>query len=165
MRLTPGENTFILFCIPGDVEITWDEWGSYVSEGATIHSPSGSGQWEAVVYHCSDFVLPQPEGFSLLIRDSNYNEETYDAHINSLVDPWLKWIRFSEIYHPDSPQDDAIYVIEVMTYPGDEYGYDEMDNIYASMIETFENLGATSVKEISVEEALERCNVAVSQEE
>lgn len=92
-----------------------------------------------------------------------YDEETYDGRTESLVDPWLNWIRFAEIYHSDAQKDDTIYVIEVEASGSEEDGYDQMDNVLASMIMTFEELGATNVKEISVEEALERCNVVVSE--
>lgn len=168
VRLTPGENTFVLFCIRGDVEVRdVDEWGGYVTIGATIHSPSGSSQWEAITYACME-IDPQTLGdFSTLERHDTgdyyvYDEETYDGRILSDVDPWLKWIEFAEIYHPDSPQDDTIYAIAVEAYYyGDDY--DEIDNFVARMVEAFEDLGATAVKEIPVEEALERCNVVVSE--
>lgn len=173
VRLTPGENTFIIFCIPGDVDTVWTEsiwgdgygWDSPI--GATIHSPSGSGQWEAITYTCSDGVIPDIEGFSKFMREDTsdyyvYNEETYDGRIFSLVDPWLKWIRFAEIYHPDAQQNDAIFAIEVEAYPDSE-DYEEVDDVLARMINAFEDLGATNVMEIPVEKALEKCNVVVSE--
>lgn len=111
------------------------------------------------------------EGFSKLTRGdtgddncNNYSEETYDGHIYSLVDPWLDGLQFAEIYHPDAQQDDAIYVIEVMAFPGTE-DYGEVDIVLAGMIRAFDSLGATAVKEIPVEEALKRCNVVVSEDD
>ena len=171
VRLTPGENTFVLFCIPGDVDTVWTEsiWGDgwYSNIGAAIHSPSGSSQWEAITYTCSDGIIPDVEGFSKFMREDTsdyyvYNEETYDGRIFSLVDPWLKWIRFAEIYHPDAQQDDSIYAIEVEAYPESE-DYEEVYDVLARMINAFEDLGATAVKEIPVEEALKRCNAVVSE--
>ena len=93
IRLTPGENTFVLFCIPGDpdevVTGDWDSLWAYVSL-ATIHSPSGSGLWEATTYTSRDMYIPETEGFSSFTRaETGYNEETYDAHIDTLLDVWL----------------------------------------------------------------------------
>ena len=164
VRLTPGENTFILFCIPGDVELTLYENGGFSTIGAAIHSPSGSSQWEAITYEC-DMYGPTLEGFAVLPRhdNENYNEETYDGRTDTLVDPLNSWLQFAEIYHPDAQQNDAIYVVEVYGYPDTEIDYLQIDSILAHVIDVFEDHGATAVKEISVEEALERCHVVVSE--
>lgn len=157
VKLTPGENPFVIFCMQGDEE------GLYISTTA-IQSPSGSGQWEAVEYSCLDGYI-EMVNFSLLTRRDadTYDEETYGGSFYGLIDYWMKWICFSEIYHPDAPQNDAIYVINAIAYSY-EGGQDDMDDVLAGMVESFERLGATSVKEIPVEEALERCNVVVSEE-
>lgn len=154
VKLTPGENPFVIFCMQGDEE------DGYISTTA-IQSPSESGQWEAVEYSCLDGYI-EMVNFSLLTRRDadTYDEETYGGSFYGLIDYWMKWICFSEIYHPDAPQNDAIYVINGMAF-SDE---DDMDDVLAGMVETFERLGTTSVKEIPVEEALERCNVVVSKE-
>lgn len=163
VRVTPGENTFILFCMQGD------ENEDYSVSTTTIHSPSGSGQWEAVTYSYLDVLIdPVPEGFSILTRKDtedfyayHYGEETYGGSFFSLVDPWLAWIRFAEIYHPDVPQEDAIYVIDVITFSYEE-DYDENNEVLARMADAFKYLGAT-LNEISVEEALKRSNAVVSE--
>lgn len=163
VRVTPGENTFILFCMQGDEDT------DYSVSTATIHSPSGSGQWEAVTYTYLDALIdPVPEGFSILTRRDaedyytyGYGEETYGGSFYSLVDPWLAWIRFAEIYHPDAPQEDAIYAIDVITFSYEE-DYDENNEVLARMVDAFEYLGAT-LNEIPVEEALERSNIMVSE--
>lgn len=154
VKLTPGENTFVIFCMQEDEE------EGYISTTA-IQSPSGSGQWEAVRYSCLEGYI-EMVNFSLLTREDadTYDEETYGGSVYGSIDYWMKWICFSEIYHPDVPQNDAIYVINGMAF-SDE---DDMDDVLAGMVETFERLGATSVKEIPIEEALERCNVVVSEE-
>ncbi|MBD5460081.1 MAG: hypothetical protein HDR26_03940 [Lachnospiraceae bacterium] len=140
-----------------------DEEEVYISTTA-IQSPSGSGQWEAVRYSCLDGYI-EMVNFSLLTRQDadTYDEETYGGRFYGLIDYWMKWICFSEIYHPDAPQNDAIYVIDAIAFSY-EGVQDDMDDVLAGMVETFERLGATSVEEIPVEEALERCNVVVSEE-
>ena len=171
VRLTPGENTFVIFCIPGDVELTLYENGYFEAIGAAIHSPSGSSQWEAITYHVESYA-PEVEGFSKLERidassdyaDSYvYDEEIGDGRIRSIIDPNMTWIQFAEIYHPDTQQNDAIYAIEAYGYPGATLEHLQIDGILAHVVNVFEELGATSVKEIPVEEALKKCNVAVSE--
>ena len=168
VRLTPGENTFVLFCMQ-----RFEDDEGYSLPSATIHSPSGSSQWEAITYeHPYIYTFKTLGDFSVLVRqDTNseyktyvYNEETLDGGFIGVADPTSQWIEFAEIYHPDSPQDDTIYVIQAYAFPGaKEAGYDIIENVFARMANTFEELGATSVKEIPVEEALERCNVVVSE--
>lgn len=164
IRLTPGENTFVLFCMQGDEEGVMD------MSAATIHSPSGSSQWEAITY------TSEPMGYTFgdftnIERARNpFNEEKHDGSVYSYFIPFMEMFAFAEIYHPDSPQDDTIYVIGVNVYSDDvvsswSESYDEIDDYLARLINTFEGLGATDVKEISVEEALERCNVVVSEGE
>lgn len=155
-----SSNTFVLFCFQGE------EDADYMSL-ATIHSPSGSSQWEANEYTCLDSTLPEIEGYSsgypCLTRWDTYNEERSSGSFESLVDPWTEYIRFAEIYHPDAPQEDTIYAIEVVPYLYEE-NYDEVGEVMAEMVCTFEKLGATNVQEIPVEEALERFSIIVSEE-
>lgn len=155
-----SSNTFVLFCLQGE------EGEDYMSM-ATIHSPSGSSQWEANGYTCLDVIMPEVEGYSsgypCLTRWNTYNEESSSGSFESLVDPWTEYIRFAEIYHPDAPQEDTIYVIEVIPYIYEE-DYDEVGEVMTEMVCTFEKLGATNVQEIPVEEALERFNIIVSEE-
>lgn len=157
VRLTPDENTRILFCFEGADE------NSYMSD-ATVHSPSGVGQWEANQYTCLDyFVNPMPEGYSELTRSGyHYKEESDGGEFQSMIDAWRKWILFAELYHPDAPQEDTIYVIQAVPYAYDE-NYDKAEEVAGSLAEAFERLGAT-LNEIPVEEALERCNAVVSEE-
>lgn len=158
VKLDPS-NTFILFCIQGADE-------DYISV-ATIHSPSGSSQWEANRYTCLDVAVPEIEGYSsgftCLTKQGIYDEERLSGSIESIVDPWTEYIRFAEIYHLDAPQKDTIYVIEVVPYLYDE-NYDEVGEVMTAMASTFEHMGATNVQEIPVEEALEKCNIIVSEE-
>lgn len=158
VKLDPS-NTFILFCIQGADE-------DYISV-ATIHSPSGSSQWEANRYTCLDVEVPEIEGYSsgftCLTKQGIYDEEKLSGSIESIVDPWTEYIRFAEIYHPDAPQEDTIYVIEVVPYLYDE-NYDEVGEVMTAMASTFEHMGATNVQEIPVEEALEKCNIIVSED-
>ena len=158
IRLTPGENTFILFCMLGD------DAGEYSISSSTIHSPSGSEQWSAITYTCLDIYFPDQEGFSRITRQDTddyyiYNEETYGGSFFSLIDPWLDWLRFAEIYHPD--QDDSIFVIDVAPVPYDE-NYDDIDGMISGMIKAFNALGGT-LEEISVEEAVKEYNIEISQ--
>lgn len=158
VRLTPGENTFILFCMLGDQNENMSV--------ATIRSSSESGQWEAITYSCLDGpISPMPEGFSPLTRKETdnyvYDERTYGGSFDSWNEWYPEYIRFAEIYHPDAPQEDAIYVVNVVRFLDFE-DFDEMDEILAGIIETFDYLGAT-INEIPVEEALERSNIAVSE--
>ena len=93
-----------------------DEYGGYALDGTTIHSPSGSSQWEANVYSGVEMYFPEIEGYAggypcLSKADYyNFNEETYSGSVDSLVDPWTDYLRFAEIYHPDEPQEDTIHV-------------------------------------------------------
>lgn len=157
-----SSNTFVIFCLLG----TQDE-ESYIST-ATIHSPSGSSPWEANEYTCSDGMIPEVEGYTcgspcLMKYGYNNDEEDWDGCFESLIDPWTEYIRFAEIYHPDAPQEDTIYVIEALAWIGDE-DYDEPEEVTAAMVSIFEHIGATNVQEIPVEEALERFNIIVSEE-
>ena len=169
VRLTPGENTFVVFCTH---VMYGNEDGHDVrlSEDTTIHSPSGSSQWEAITYTCLPSSFKTLGDFSVLYRmDTNteyttyaYSEETSGGGFNSAFYPNEEHVTFAEIYHPDSLQNDAIYVVRLETYLG-SISSSEIDTVLARLIKTFEDLGATSVKEIPVEEALERCNVVVSE--
>lgn len=158
VKLDPA-NTFILFCIQGADE-------DYTSV-ATIHSPSGSDRWKAKVYTCMDCDTPEIEGYSCgypaLTQGSTYDEEKLEGKIVSFVDPWTEYLQFSEIYHPDAPQEDAIHIIEIVPFTYDE-NYDEADKVMAEMVCTFEKIGATNMQEIPVEEAMARCNVIVAED-
>ena len=159
IRRTPGENTFVLFCMQGD-----EEGMLNMLSATTIHSPSGSSQWEAITYTSEPYSYTFGS-FSSITRARNpFNEEKYDRSLCSYFDPVSTIFGFAEIYHPDSPQDDTIYVIEVNehAYAVSE-GYDEIDKILARMVNVFEELGATDVKEIPVEEALAKYNVVISE--
>lgn len=156
-----SSNTFVIFCLLGNHD------GGYIST-ATIHSPSGSSPWEANEYTCSDGMIPEVEGYTcgspcLMKYGYNNDEEDFEGSFESLIDPWTEYIRFAEIYHPDAPQEDTIYVIEALAWIGDE-DYDEPSEITTAMVSIFEHIGATSVQEIPVEEALERFNIIVSEE-
>ena len=162
IRLTPGENTFVLFCMQGDEEGVMD------MSAATIHSPSGSSQWEAITYSSEPYGYTFGDFTNIQRARKPYNEEDDDGSVYSYFIPFMKMLAFAEIYHPDSPQDDTIYVIEVNMYPDDvvsawSASYDGIDDYLAELINVFEELGATSVEEISVEEALERYNIVVSE--
>lgn len=162
IELASGENTFILYCLPGGDY--YDEGRSYSISMPTVHSPSGGSLWEAHAYTSGD-EAPEyvPEGYSKISRMTgdgfaSFTEETYGGSVVGFVDPWLQYIRFSEIWHPDAPQEDVIYVMDIVTQ-GD--AYDE-SGILSAMVSAFEQWGA-SVQEISVEDALERGNIAVSE--
>ena len=159
VKLTPGENSFILFCIYSDDE-------SMLHSGATIHSPAGSGQWEGKTYSCFDTIIDNlPEGYTLLEKnfwDGEYvfNEAQDGGEYYSTLDVWLNWIQFAELYHPDAAQDDSIYVIDVIPYSFDE-GFDTVEECLVELVKTFADLGATAT-EIDVDEALARCHIEVS---
>ena len=159
VKLTPGENSFILFCIYSDDE-------SMRHSGATIHSPAGSSRWEGRTYSCLDeFIDNLPEGYTLLKRnpwDGPYvfNEANDSGEYYSTLDVWLDWIQFSELYHPDAAQDDSIYVIDVIPYSFDE-AFDTAEECLAKLVKTFADLGAAATQ-IDVDEALARCHIEVS---
>ena len=159
VKLTPGENSFILFCIYSDDE-------SMLHSGATIHSPAGSGQWEGKTYSCFDTIIDNlPEGYTLLEKnfwDGEYvfNEAQEGGEYYSTLDVWHDWIQFAQLYHPDAAQDDSIYVIDVIPYSFDE-AFDTVEECLGSLVNTLAILGA-SATEISVDEALARCGVEVS---
>ena len=160
VKLTPGENSFILFCIYSDDE-------SMLHSGATIHSPAGNSQWEGKTYSCFDTIIDNlPEGYTLLEKnfwDGEYvfNEAQDGGEYYSTLDVWLNWIQFAQLYHPDAAQDDSIYVIDVIPYSFDEK-FDTVEECLGSLVKTFAELGA-SATEIDVDEALARCRVEVSQ--
>ena len=165
-----SSNTFTLFCLQAEAVDVDETTGSYYLDKATIHSPAGSSQWEANGYSCSDFTYPEIEGYAsgypCLLKPDNYykyNEETNDGKIDSLVDCWTDYLRFAEIYHPDAPQEDTIYVIE-MEVPSWDENHDEIDEVLTAMADIFEGIGATNIQEISVEEALKRFHIIVSEE-
>lgn len=151
-----SENTFTLYCL--DIGVYRNE------KTVTIHSPSGGSQWEGHWYTCMDgYVNPMPEGYSELTKESGvFKEEAMGGKIVSLMDPWTEYVRFSEIFHPDAPQSDVIFVIEIKSFVGDGE-YENADEVLTGMVKAFEHrLGAT-VQEVSVEEAMARDNIVVSE--
>lgn len=156
VKQTPGENTFTLYCV---------DIGGYRNEKTvTIHSPSGGSQWEGHEYTCMDgYIDPMPEGYSELTKKPGvFKEEAMKGDVISLMDPWTEYVRFSEIFHPDAPQSDVIFVIEINSFPGDGE-YENVDEVLTGMVKAFEHrLGAT-VQEVSVEEAMARDNIVVSE--
>lgn len=155
VKQTP-ENTFTLYCV--DIGVYRNE------KTVTIHSPSGGSQWEGHWYTCLDIsVNPMPEGYSELTKQpGRFVEETVKGKIFSLMDPWTEYVQFSEILHPDAPQSDVIFVIEIKSFPGDGE-YKNVDEVLTGMVKAFEHrLGAT-VQEVSVEEAMARDNIVVSE--
>ena len=52
IELASGENTFILYCLPGGDY--YDEGRSYSISMPTVHSPSGGSPWEAHAYTSGD---------------------------------------------------------------------------------------------------------------
>ncbi|MCM1063256.1 MAG: hypothetical protein NC420_02100 [Eubacterium sp.] len=159
LELTPGENTFVLYCLKGGDYS--DSGRSYATSMSTIHSPSGSSPWEAHVYTSGDGSAEYvPEGYSKILREetSDFTEETNSGAITSLIDPWTVYIKFSELYHPDAPQEDVIYVIDIVSQ-GEMY---DESAILSTMVSAFEQYGAT-IQEISLEDAMEKDNIAVSE--
>lgn len=160
VKLTPGENAFILFCIYSDDE-------SMLHSGATIHSPAGSSRWEGKTYSCFDTVIDNlPEGYTLLEKnlwdgDYVFNEAETGGEYYSTLDVWFNWIQFAQLYHPDAAQDDSIYVIDVIPYSEMEE-FDTVEECLAELVNSFVILGAAAT-EIDVDEALARCRVEVSQ--
>ena len=153
-KLTPGENSFIIFCIP--VENNPD----YPKSAATVRSPAGNSQWEGWAYSwysTFDYELV-PEGEARLEKEVGYlHQEAADgAHYYSTL--WVDWIMFTALHHPDTAWDDLICVIDVTTY---EEELTTVDECLETLVNCFVNLGA-SVKEIPVDEALARCRVEVS---
>ncbi len=177
--MTPGENTFVLYCFSGGNETDQEYYG--ISR-AKIHSPSGSSPWEANSYTVNEIPAENvPEGWAGISKhhgefkeqDAGSHETVGDEFVMSLdepgngefksiVDPWLHYITFAEIFHSDAPEPDAIHVVEVLTFTyGDEYSVEE--NVVSEVAAAFEERGAT-VREISVEEALARDQITVSEE-
>lgn len=151
VRQTPGENTFVLYCFYGG-----DEYYNGAVDGdpiATVHSPSGKSQWSGNCYTCTG-------GLEI---EKYYGEisEGQGGVFIGMVDPWHQYIMFSEIFHADAAQPDTIYVIEALTSVGSGE-FEVADNVIAEIVTSFEVRGAT-VREISVEEALARDNIVVSE--
>lgn len=156
VKQTLGENTFTLYCL--DIGVYHNE------KTVTIHSPSSESQWEGHWYTCLDIsVNPMPEGYSELTKQpGRFVEETVEGKIFSLMDPWTEYVQFSEIFHPDAPQPDVIYVIEITSFPGDGE-YENADEVLSGMVKAFEHRFGATVKEIPVEEAMARDNIVVSE--
>lgn len=162
-----GDNTFILYCLPGgdQADENGDGDGNGISRLAAIQSPSGSGSWEAHTYTTGDYSDEYvPEGYSRFSRYEyeeygDFTEETYDGRFSSWVDPWLNYIRFCEISHPDALQADTIYAIEIATISEADKDQEAM---LSAVTAAFEEGGAT-LSEILVEDALARNNIVVSE--
>lgn len=178
--LTPGENTFILYCFSGGNDTDQEYYG--ISR-AKIHSPSGSSPWEANSYTVNEIPDENvPEGWANISKQQGeFKEQDAGSHetvgdqfvmsqdepgngeFKSIVDPWLHYITFAEIFHSDAPEPDAIHVAEVLTFEyGDEYSVEE--NVVSEVAAAFEERGA-AVREIAVEEALARDHITVSEED
>lgn len=156
VKLTPGENSFIIFCMQADFDIA----GSV--SAAAIHSPAGSGQWVGETYSCFDALIDNlPEGYALFYKqDYSYAESENDGGYLSTMDAVLHWIYFSELHHPDAAGDDSICVVDVAPFPGFP-GIDTVEGVVAAVAETFAGLGAVAT-EIPVDEALARCHAEVA---
>lgn len=183
VQLTPDENTFVLYCFSGGSDSD-EGWYHRISR-STIHSPSESGPWEANRYVVGGVMAEEvvPEGWAFMEKyygefseqDAGRHEvESYangfyiswdepgNGEFLTLVDPWGNYIEFSEIFHSDASQPDTIHVVEIVTFAGGEE-YEVEENVISAMVATFERRGAT-VQEISVEEALARDHIIVSEE-
>lgn len=156
IKLTPGENKFTLFCMLGD------DTGEYSISKSKIHSQNGD-KWQAITFTCLDAAIDPPEGYSILTRQEDdkfsYDEDTYDASFFSLVDPWLDWLRFTLIYHPD--QNDTIYIIDVAPSAYEDE-YNTIEETLGGMERAFKTLGASNIEEIDIEEALSEYNIEIS---
>lgn len=162
VQLTPSENTFVLYCFSGGDDSS--NGAKYGVSLTTIHSPSGSSPWEGNYYSCLDGGISLvPEGWVWIEKYYGEFSEENGGEFISLVDPWTKYIRFSEIFHRDAPQPDTIYAIEVETFIGSQDEYEVEENVVSAMVAAFEERGAT-VQEISVEDAIARDNIIVSEE-
>lgn len=153
VRQTPGENTFVLYCFYGGDEYYNGAVDEYPI--ATVHSPSGKSQWSGNYYTCTSGGLE-------ILKCYGEISEGHGGVFIGMVDPWHQYIMFSEIFHADAAQPDTIYVIEALTSV--ESGeFEVADNVIAEIVTSFEVRGAT-VREISVEEALARDNIVVSED-
>lgn len=158
VKLDPSRS-FLLICT---LRTEGDEYDPSIVK---IHSPEGIGPWSATLYGCHDNSFPEIEGYSsgypALSKESSYTytETDKDGSFYSLNDPWTQFIDFAEIWHPGAS--DAIHVIEIKTYDDDDT-FNNVDENTAALVETLKALGATDVQEVPVEEALTRCNIAVS---
>ena len=182
VQLTPGENTFVLYCFSGGSDS--DEGWRYGISRARVYSPSGSSQWEANCYIVSPDGLSKefvPEGWAWMEKfygkfsEQNAGsqeivsdglivnvDETCNGQFESLIDPWGHYIRFSEIFHSEASRSDVIHVVEAVTWTGGD-DYEVEENVVSAMVAAFEERGAT-VQEVSVEEALAKDNIIVSEE-
>ena len=156
VKLTPGENSFIIFCMQAEFEAL----GDY--SVATIRSPAGTGLWEAMRYLCLDVLIdPMPEDCAPFFRgEYPYSEADRNGCYKGMLDAALHWISFSELYHPDAARNDSICVVDVAPFPGFP-GLDTIEGVVAAVADTFNELGAT-VTQIPVDEAMAKCHVEVS---
>lgn len=161
-----GDNTFILYCLPGgdQSDENGEGDGLGVSRLASIQSPSGSSSWEAHTYTTGDYSDEYvPEGYSRFSRqeyEGDFTEGTNGGRFNSWVDPWLNYIRFSEIFHPDAPQADIIYAIEIVTISEADK---DQETVLSAVLAAFED-GKATLNEIPVGDALARNNIVVVSE-
>lgn len=162
-----GDNTFILYCLPGgdQADENGEGDGNGISRLAAIQSPSGSSSWEAHTYTTGDYSDEYvPEGYSRFSRYEyeeygDFTEETYGGRFSSWVDPWLNYIRFCEISHPDASQADTIYAIEIATISEADKDQEAMLSAVRAALEE----GKATFNEIPVEDALARNNITVSE--
>lgn len=169
VQLTPGENTFILYCFSRGEANGGDAIAGTWASLAAIQSPAGSGPWEANHYIADGYMFENPpEGLAWIAKQYGGFSEEDGGRFPTVVDAMNKYIEFSEIFHSGAPQPDAIYAAEIQVYP-DFVGYDSVDygveeNIVSGIVKIFEECGAT-VQEIPVEEALARDHITVSEKE
>lgn len=152
VKLTPLENTFILYCIR--------DYNFDTSENAWIHSQPGSSEWvcNSYINYSSGFrdskpyIEANPNGCFTFM----YERKEEDQSFGFLQDMNGTNMAFTEIYHADAPQSDAIYVTTVWDDDRD------WEACFAAISRAFQAAGATIVQ-IPVADALARNNVIVSQ--
>ena len=157
VKLTPSENTFILYCIR-DYKFS-DIEGEY-GEDAWIHSQPGSSEW--ICNHYSNYSFGFRDSGPYIETNVNgcftfdYEKKEVDQSLGGVQDMYGTNMGFVEIYHADAPQSDAIYVTTVWD---DDRDWEEC---FAAISRAFQAAGATIVQ-IPVADALARNNVTVSQ--
>lgn len=152
VKLTPSENTFILYCIR--------DYNFDTSEKAWIHSQPGSSEWICNHYinyssgfrDSKPYIEANPNGCFTFMYERKEEEQSFGF----LQDMNGTNMAFTEIYHADAPQSDAIYVTTVWDDDRD------WEDCFAAISRAFQASGATIVQ-IPVADALARNNVAVSQ--
>ena len=138
-RVALSDNTFILYCVPG--------------ESTFVNSGSGSSPWVSNFYwnmwdNTAEGTIEYIECNASYFEDPFYAmTENDDTQYYGMIDP--ENIEFVEIFHADAPQKDALYVIDI--YDGDDIAWIQ---------QIFGRVGVNAVP-ISVEDALARGNASV----